>query len=62
MIWGSQYDAMTRWLQNNGIDVTDRTLPNGGTINMDQNLTGQEGDTDIVKIYMIYMVVDTNGH
>ena len=55
MIWGSQYDAMTRWLQNNGIDVTDRTLPNGGTINMDQNLTGQEGDTDIVKnIYDIY--------
>ena len=24
MIWGSQYDAMMRWMQDNGVDVTER--------------------------------------
>ena len=30
MIWGCQYDAMMRWMQENGIDVT-KTAANGIT-------------------------------
>ena len=25
MIWGSQYDAMLKWMKGNGIDVTSTT-------------------------------------
>lgn len=51
MIWGSQYDAMIRWMQSNGIDVTEanasstlqNALRNEGTI------TGGEENKDILN-------------
>ena len=55
MVWGSQYDAMMRWMQSNGEDVTSLTVPNGGTRNTNQTITGPEGDTDIIRnVYDLY--------
>lgn len=55
MIWGSQYDAMMRWMQSNGEDVKSVTIPNGGSKNTNQTYTAPEGDTDIIsKVYDLY--------
>ena len=57
MIWGSQYDAMLRWMQSNGEDVGkyNNTVPNGGKYNSNSTLTGPEGDTDIIRnVYDLY--------
>ena len=55
MVWGSQYDAMMRWMQSNGENVTSSTVPNGGTRNTNQTTTGFEGDTDIIRnVYDLY--------
>ena len=55
MIWGSQYDAMLRWMQSNGEDVTSSTVPNGGSKNTSNTTTGPEGDTDIIRnVYDLY--------
>ena len=55
MVWGSQYDAMMRWMQSDGEDVTSTTVPNGGTKNTNQTMTGADGDTDIIRnIYDLY--------
>ena len=55
MVWGSQYDAMMRWMQSNGENVTSSTVPNGGTGNTNQTTTGFEGDTDIIRnVYDLY--------
>ena len=39
MIWGSQYDAMMRWMQSNGVDVTSTTASKV------QNATSNTGST-----------------
>ena len=57
MVWGSQYDAMMRWMQSgeSGIDVTNTTVPNGGNRNTNTTITGPEGDTDIIRnVYDLY--------
>ena len=57
MIWGSQYDAMLRWMQSNGEDIGEdnNTVPNGGVYNSNKTLTGAEGDTDIIRnVYDLY--------
>ena len=55
MVWGSQYDAMMRWMQSNGEDVTITTVPNGGNKNTSNTITGPEGDTDIIRnVYDLY--------
>ena len=55
MVWGSQYDAMMRWMQSNEENVTSITVPNGGTRNTSSTTTGFEGDTDIIRnIYDLY--------
>ena len=48
MIWGCQYDAMIRWMQDNGVDVTVDIGRNTGKI------TGSS-QTDIIKnVYDLY--------
>ena len=55
MIWGSQYDAMMRWMQSNGENVTNTNVPNGGSKNTNQTYTAPEGDTDIIRnVYDLY--------
>ena len=55
MVWGSQYDAMMRWMQKNGEDVKSTTIPNRGTKNTNETITGPEGDTDIIRnVYDLY--------
>ena len=52
MVWGSQYDAMMRWMQENGEDVTSK---NGSVKNGNQTKTGPEGDKDIIRnVYDLY--------
>lgn len=53
MIWGSQYDAMLRWMQSgdNKVDVTGNI---GGNRNTSNTITG-ETETDVIRnIYDIY--------
>ena len=55
MVWGSQYDAMMRWMQNNGEDVTKTSVPNEGRYNSNTTTTGPEGDSDIIRnVYDLY--------
>ena len=55
MVWGSQYDAMMRWMQKNNENVTSTTVPNGGSKNKNITITGPEGDTDIIRnVYDLY--------
>ena len=50
MLWGSQYDAMMRWMQDNQIDVTAEIGKNRNT----ETITGTK-ETDIIKnIYDLY--------
>ena len=48
MVWGSQYDAMMRWIQSgeNGINVTEA---NDEIKNINPTYTGPAGDTDVMK-------------
>ena len=48
MIWGSQYDAMMNWMQNNGVDVTST-----GTVN-NTGITGSNLSDVIKNIYDLY--------
>ena len=53
MIWGSQYDAMLRWMQSgeNKVDVTDNI---GDNRNKSETITGGT-ETDVIRnIYDIY--------
>ena len=50
MVWGSQYDAMMRWMQDNGVDVTDNI---GNNLNTGTT-TGTSGTDIINNIYDIY--------
>ena len=43
MIWGSQYDAMTNWMMNHGIDVISSN-PNGASRNFGRTTGGQIKD------------------
>ena len=54
MIWGSQYDAMMRWMQNNGVDVTEKptdtpsaTLQNA--VRNTESTTGGENNKDVIN-------------
>ena len=52
MVWGSQYDAMMKWMEDNGenVKVTNDTIKN-----TNQTLTGPKGDIDIIKnVYDLY--------
>ena len=50
MIWGSQYDAMMRWMQDNGVDVTNNIGDDRNT----KKTTGAS-ETDIINnIYDLY--------
>ena len=54
MVWGSQYDAMMRWMQSgeNGIDVTSTS---DEIKNTNITTTGFEGDADIIRnVYDLY--------
>lgn len=54
IVWGSQYDAMMRWMQSgeSGIDVT---KTNDVIKNTNSTTTGFEGDTDIIRnVYDLY--------
>ena len=52
MVWGSQYDAMMRWMQSNGEDVT---KTNDAIKNWHSTKTGFEGDIDIIRnVYDLY--------
>ncbi len=44
MVWGSQYDAMINWMQNNGIDVESTVFPKAET---KRNLTDVTGKANI---------------
>ncbi len=56
MVWGSQYDQMMIWMTDNGIDVTDYNVHNGGTKNTNKKqLTGLNKSTDkINNVYDLY--------
>ena len=54
MIWGSQYDAMMRWMQNNGVDVTEEPTdtPSSTLQNAVRNtgeITGGKGNKDVIN-------------
>ena len=54
MIWGSQYDAMMRWMQDNGVDVTETPTdtPSATLQNAVRNtgeITGGEGNKDVIN-------------
>ena len=50
MIWGSQYDAMMRWMQDNGVDVTEDIEDNRNI-----GTTTGTSETDIINnIYDLY--------
>ena len=54
MIWGSQYDAMMRWMQNNGVDVTEKPTdtPSATLQNAErnkENTTGGENNKDVIN-------------
>ena len=52
MVWGSQYDAMMRWMQENGEDVKSK---NDDIKNTNETTTGFEGDKDIIRnVYDLY--------
>ena len=53
MIWGSQYDAMMRWMQDNGIDVTGNIGDNRNT----GTTTGTTGTDIINNIYDVYEII-----
>ena len=63
MIWGSQYDAMLKWMKGNGIDVTDRSptdLSIGTTSRNTTRLTGGANSGQTVskdKLSNIYDVL-----
>ena len=55
MVWGSQYDAMMKWMEDNGENVTSTTVPNEGRYNSNSTTTGPEGDKDIIRnVYDLY--------
>ena len=50
MIWGSQYDAMMRWMQYNGVDVT--STDSSKLQNAERNIgsiTGGENNKDVIN-------------
>ena len=54
MIWGSQYDAMMRWMQENGVDVTETptSTPSPTLQNAVRNkgsTTGGENNKDVIN-------------
>ena len=52
MIWGSQYDAMMRWMEENGENVKSK---NDAIKNTNLTITGPEGDKDIIRnVYDLY--------
>ena len=52
MVWGSQYDAMMRWMEYNGDNVTS---VNDTIKNTNQTTTGFKEDTDVIRnIYDLY--------
>lgn len=52
MVWGSQYDAMLKWMQTNDVDVTSTTPVTGADINLDRT-TGTKKEDKILNIYDI---------
>ena len=54
MVYGSQYDMMMKWMQENGENVTDKE-PSKGKYNSNPTITGSREDTDIIKnVYDLY--------
>lgn len=52
MVWGSQYDAMMRWMEDHGENVTS---VNDTIKNTNSTTTGFEKDTDVIRnIYDLY--------
>lgn len=54
MIYGSQYDAMMRWLQSNGIDVTSKTPTDTTGIIASKNETRVTGSESKDKLNNVY--------
>ncbi len=54
MIWGSQYDQMMIWMQENGIDVTSKTPTNLEGVTTSRNTTRKTGTVSTDKLNNIY--------
>ena len=54
MIWGSQYDQIMIWMQENGIDVTSETPINLEGITTSKNTTQETGTVSTDKLNNIY--------
>ena len=52
MVWGCQYDAMLKWMQTKGVDVTSATPVTGASRNEDRT-TGTKEEDKILNIYDI---------
>mgnify|MGYP004502477937 CR=1 FL=1 len=50
MIWGSQYDAMMRWMQDNGVDVTSTDSSKlQNAVRNTESITGGENNKDVIN-------------
>ena len=54
MIWGSQYDAMLKWMKGNGIDVTSTTPTDLSIGTTSRNTTRVTGTVSKDKLSNIY--------
>ena len=59
MIWGSQYDAMMLWMQENGIEVQNgaygtTTKPTGTAVRNEDTVTGKEENDILNNIFDIW--------
>ncbi len=65
MIWGSQYDAMLKWMKGNGIDVTSTTptdLSIGNTLRNTTRVTGGANDGQTVSKDKLSNIYDLLGN
>ena len=58
MIWGCQWDQMMMWMKNYGYNVTSNEPKEGVSMNMNEDITGIEGDIDIMN--NIYDIIGCN--
>ena len=50
MIWGSQYDAMMLWMEENGVNVNEGI----GDLRNNERICGKDEDDEIKNIYDLY--------
>ena len=54
MIWGSQYDSMMLWMQENGIDVKSDTTPTQTAVRNEDLVTGKEPNDILNNVFDIW--------